>query len=76
MVVEVKVQDDEGGSLKGWERKRKRKRRGVEGERQSIRVVRDDWTRRVAEQCSQFWSCRRGTTSGHVGEEEDHNINT
>ena len=51
MVVQVKVQDDEGGSVKGWEGKRKRKRRGGEGEgkRQSTRVVRDDWTRRVAE---------------------------
>ena len=79
MVVDVKVRDDEGGSMKGWERERKRKRRGVEGGRQSTRVVRDDWTRRVTEQSGQFWSCRRGTISGHVGwrgEEEDHDINT
>ena len=63
MVVEVKVQDDKGGSVKGWERKR----RGAEGGRHNTRVVRDDLARTVAEQSSQFWSCRRGTTSGHVG---------
>ena len=40
MVVEVKGQDDEGGSVKRWERKRKR--RGIEGGRQRTRVVRDD----------------------------------
>ena len=75
MVVEVKVQDDEGGSVNGWEGKRKR--RGVEGGRQSTRVVRDNLTRWVAEQSGQFWSCRRGTISGHVGwrgEEEEYNI--
>ena len=50
MVVEVKVQDDKGGSVKGWERKR----RGVEGGRHNTRVVRDDLARTVAEQSSQF----------------------
>ena len=37
MVVEIKVQDGEGGSVKGWERKRKRRGRG-EGQRVEDKV--------------------------------------